>query len=205
MVAGEYGKKFEDTYKKVKRDIKRKTQNYKINTVKIDLAKITKEISLQEFETEIEQMSNKNAYKNGIILDYDNKKDIILIDAEINSNYIINYSDNKIDIDKLNTYLEYRGEKKVENLPEKIKIFTTTAYFCDKDNTLYELYNDDTNIARRKIDTLKTDEIEEILENSCNYLTNMLQTNGQFVYGYSALLNQKLEGYNIVRHEQFGY
>lgn len=202
IVEGKYGKNFKEVYNNAKNSIKKqiKEKNYPIYNVKIDLAQTIEEFSIEQFKEEIEKINEKYSYKRDIILDYENAEDIILIEAELNSNNIINYIENTIDLENLNSYLESSGKSKVNTLPEKIKIFKSISYFCDENDNIYELYSDDQNTKRRKIDINETDNIEEIIDNSCEYLTNMLQDNGKFIYGYSALKNNTLDSYNIVRH-----
>ncbi len=202
IVIGKNGKNFEEIYKEAKKDIKKeiKQKKYSVNNVRIDFAKTIEEVSMEQFEKGIKQTQIKNLYKNGIILDYENAEDIILTQAEINSNCIIDYIKSEIDLSNLNSYMEFCGKNKVEEYPEKIKIFTCISYFCDENDNVYELYSDEFNTQRRKIEKLENKDIEEILNNSCKYLLNMIQEDGQFIYGYSALFNKQINGYDIIRH-----
>ena len=202
IVEGIYGGDFESVYNETKNKIKEEIRknNYTIENVKIDLAKTIKQIPMKQFESLIKATAGDYLYKNDIILDYENREDIMLIEGELNANRIIDYSKNKLDLDKLNEYLSSSGKKEVDYLPENVKVITHYSYICDDKNEVYELYNDNINVERRKLEEIKTEDIEEILTNSCNYLVNMIQDDGKFIYGYSAILNEKLESYNIVRH-----
>ena len=201
IVSIKKGHNFFKVYNEVKKDIKQKIKKnkYKVKYVKIDLLKKDKSMSLQKLQNELEEYDDYT-FRNGLILDYKKSDDIILLESELNSNLIIDYNNCTLDLKQLNNYLSKQGQKKVTSLPKNVLLLTSNSYFCDESNKVYELYGEGLNTGRRILDKIDRSELEEILKTSNNYLFNMLQDNGKFIYGYSAVKNTVLNDYNIVRH-----
>lgn len=156
-------------------------------------------ISLSELKTALKSYK-KFTYRNGLMLDYEDRDDIILTEAELNSNMIIDYSKNNLNLENLNAYLISQGKEPVTYIAKRLKTFTTNSYFCDIDNEVYELGNEGWNTGRRKLEVIKEEDVEEVINCANQYLMDLLKDDGEFVYGYSAVKNEELEGYNRIRH-----
>ena len=79
---------------------------------------------------------------------------IIETAPKINGNKIINYDNDKIDLKRLNEYLkDYKGFE-MGNIPNNLYEFTTIGYFCDETDIVYELYTDELNYGRRKLELM---------------------------------------------------
>lgn len=199
IVKKEKANSIADAYKNVKKEMKTyvKKNNYSSELVKIDFVNEIQEITMNEFKTMLLKLEQEYTFRDGIILDYDNRDDIILTEAELNSNRIIDYDDYEMNLKRLNQYLEFLGENKVEEMPKKLKKFNTISYFCDDNDLVFEI---DGATGQRKQDKLTQEEIDKILNNSTNYLINMIEENGKYTYGYFPLKDEENTDYNILRH-----
>lgn len=176
-----------------------KENSYNAVLVKLDIVQNVEEISMNEFNNSLSDLTQEYTYRKGIILNISDTE-IILTEAELNSNMIIDYDEHELNLTNLNSYLKSRGNIQLKALPSKVKTFTTLGYFCDEDNNAYELYNEGANTGRRVIDNLDKSHINYIVENARNYLLNMIQDDGKFVYGYNPLEDTVNESYNTLRH-----
>lgn len=175
-----------------------KTNNYNTKWTKLEIIDSEEEVYIDEFEN-IELPSVQNgSYRKGMIIPED--QEIILTEAELNSNGIIDYQNQRIDLNKLNEYTKNENRKKVESIPSKIKVFSTIGYFCDEDNNIFEISNNDWDKGRRIIETVNKEETTKIINNSSDYLEKMLKDNGEFQYGYNPITDKDSEDYNILRH-----
>lgn len=174
-----------------------KENNYSAELVKIDFVNEIQELTMNELKAILSKLEQEYTFRYGIVFDYDDREDIILTEAELNSNRIIDYDDCKISLKRLNQYLEILGESKLEKLPEKLKKFNTVSYFCDENDIVYEI---DETTGQRKQEKITQEEVDKILNNSTNYLINMIEGNGKYIYGYNPLKDEENETYNILRH-----
>lgn len=201
IVNSKRGYSINNAYQLLKNEVSSyvKQNNYSASWVKLDIPQNIEEISMDEFNDTISDLAQEYTYRNGIILNFSNTE-IILTEAELNSNMIIDYDDGKLNLSKLNKYLKSRGDLQVRALPTKLKTFTTLSYFCDENNNTYELYNKGANTGRRVQDNLDTSHIDYILKTASDYLFNMIQDDGKFIYGYNPLKDTENNSYNILRH-----
>lgn len=166
--------------------------------VKVDIVNNVKKLDVEKFENALEAY-NTNYYRKGISLDH--LFNIALLESEINSNKIIDYDDDKINKKRLNNYLvKYKNTNVVDKIPKIVYEFTTISYFSDQNNIVYELYTDELNYGRRKIENLDKLSVENILINSGQFLMDNLKEEGKFVYGYFPTFDKEIENYNILRH-----
>lgn len=201
IVNSKRGYSLNNSYQLLKNELSSyvKQNNYSASWVKLDIPQNIEEISMDKFNDTISNLTQEYTYRNGIILNFSNTE-IILTEAELNSNMIIDYDDGKLNLSKLNKYLKSRGDLQVRALPTKLKTFTTLSYFCDENNNTYELYNKGANTGRRVQDNLDTSHIDYILKTASDYLFNMIQDDGKFIYGYNPLKDTENNSYNILRH-----
>lgn len=188
---------YSNTANEIKNYIKRK--HYDPKWVKLDIVKDVQEILQTDLDHELKNTIEEYTYRKGIIIE-DNNIEIVLTEAELNSNLIYDYDKNTIDLNFLNLYLKNNDMPTISTIPNKLKIFTTLSYFCDESNNGYKLYNNGANTGRRLQDANNYNDIKDIVENSSNYLANMVQDDGKFIYGYYPLQCAYIEDYNIVRH-----
>ena len=153
----------------------------------------------------------QNFFRKGIALD--DRFDTAFLEAEISGNKLltyyserdvadgnIDYSANLLHLQNINYYLDkFHGEPALTGLPDEIVIFTTMGYFCDEDGQVLELYNDGMDTGRRKA-TADATYLEPLVLSASNYLYDLIEPDGKFVYGYYPVFDNWMTGYNIVRH-----
>ena len=202
IVKSKIGTSTDNTLKDVVNEAKKyiKENNYSTESIKIDFANYIEEISTDDLSSEFSYYGFDNSFRYGLVFCYENRDDIILTEAELNSNMIIDYDNFKIDLKNLNNYLTSCGQNSVASLPSTCTAFTTISYFIDSDNKVYEIGQDFKDIGRRNITSLDAENVENIISNASNYLANMIQENGKFIYGYYPLTDTEINGYNILRH-----
>lgn len=201
IVKSKKGYSINNAYQLLKNEVSSyvKQNNYNTSWVKLDIVQNIEEISIDEFNDTISDLVQEYIYRRGIILNFADTE-IILTEAELNSNMIIDYDDCKLDLNNLNAYLQSRGDLQLRNLPTKLKTFTTLGYFCDENNNTYKLYNEGANTGRRVYDNLDKSQIDYIVQNASEYLFDMIQDDGKFIYGYNPLKDTENDNYNILRH-----
>ncbi len=184
-----------------KKEMLSKIKKYDINPewVKLDVINDNKEILSKNFESEVTNLNN-NTCRKGIA--FDENFDIALLEAEINSNIIIDYKQKELDLSKLNKYItsDRKTKDKLKSFPEKLITFTSVGYIYD-DKGIYKLESKEENFGRRKIENIDELFLLETIENASEYLIDAVKENGEFIYRYNALTNKETDDYNILRHE----
>ena len=159
----------------------------------------------------------KNRWHNfsRIGLAFDGQFKNAFIEAEVNANKMIRYHYSQHDINKgnidyedilinlgnINHYLKsYYGVPPISDIPDEITIFTARGFFCDENSVIRELYNDNMNYGRRRVDLVDNRVINEAIISASEYLINLIEEDGKFVYGYFPIFGEKMTNYNIVRH-----
>lgn len=165
--------------------------------VKLDVVTNLEEISLKDFKNIISPFKNYS-YRNGLILPLEDRK-IVLTETELNANSIIDYKKDTLSLTNLNHYLKECKEPQVKQLPKELITFSTTSLFYEN-GTVYELYQEGADTGRRKLEHLQKSDVDFVLKESTNYLSNLVQDNGRFIYGYNPLKDKEDTDYNILRH-----
>ena len=169
--------------------------NIKPIWVKMDVVNEIEEVDNIE---ELIEGTGEYYFKKGISFDSD--FNYAFLEAELNSNNIINYLNKSISLIKLNQYLVRNNYSELSEIPDELQLFTTISYICDENSDVYELYTDEINGGRRIKDQLTKEEILEMLNNNVEFLKENILDSGKYIYGYSALTDSKFDNYNILRH-----
>ena len=183
------GEAWNDASNKTRKDIL--DNKYNPMWVKVDVIYITKEKTYDNLKE-----SNELLRAKGIAFDKD--YDVFLLEAELTQNGIIN-DKGEIELDALNTYFIKRGNIGVEDIPNKLIVFSCLGYFCDSENNVYKMGIDNENYGRRS-NNIDKDLIEEVILGSSNYLKTLSKEDGSFIYGYYPVGNTMIGSYNILRH-----
>jgi len=137
------------------------------------------------------------------------------IEAEVNGNKMLKYQFSQADInrgsvdtdsilinlDNINHYRKvYYNQPQIKAVPESIIVFTARCFFCGEDDIIHELYNDNMDYGRRRVDLVDSNVINEVIVGASEYLVSLIEESGRFTYGYFPIFNAKIEGYNILRH-----
>ena len=167
--------------------------------IKIDIVKEEQKIATSDLYSYIYD-AEKFCFKKGISFSKD--YEVALLEAELNSNKIIDYAINDIDYDNLNAYLNTtnKGMITLKEQPEQLILFSCESYFYEEGN-LYTTYSSGNGYGRRITDGLEKEEIENTIKNAVQYLQNHVKEDGSFVYLYYPIEQEEAEDYNILRHE----
>lgn len=123
-----------------------------------------------------------------------------LLEAQINSEGILNYETGKLDLEKVNKALGSMGKKKLSKIPEYIYLFKTQGYFAENDAYALKLTNGDYGDTGRREVPITHTSLETLAQKSSSYLSSICGSDGKFVYGYYPIDNEVIEGYNMLRH-----
>ena len=165
--------------------------------LKADVVVTSEEVGRLAVEAEAASVS-ANYYRKGIA--FDRNFDTALLEAEINSNAVLDYETGEVRLEALNTYLAAHDRACLDTVPETLISFTCKSWFCDADDTTAALYDDQWNYGRRESGTPDREETYDRICAASEYFLRQIREDGSFVYGYSAASGEKLPGYNSIRH-----
>ena len=154
----------------------------------------------------------QNFFRKGIALDKD--FDVAFLEAEISGNKLVKYYTEReiatqaidfdadlLDLQNINFYLSrWRNGEGIEKTPDEIIVFTTTGFFCDENDIVYDLHNEGMYTGRRKIDTADGEFLSPLVMRASEYLYELIQPDGSFTYGYFPVFDNWMTSYNILRH-----
>lgn len=123
-----------------------------------------------------------------------------LLEAQINSEGILDYTTGRLDLAKVNKALGAMGKKKLSSIPETIYLFKTQGYFAENTSYAMKLTNGDYGDTGRRSVDITAQSLETLAEKSSSYLASICDVRGKFVYGYYPIDNEEIEGYNMLRH-----
>ena len=135
---------------------------------------------------------------NGLALD--DKFEIALPEGELNGRGIYDYSDDEIDIKRLNKRLKEHGLNEIEAIPENMIGFKSWGWFCDENNAVYTLYREGADTSRRQLNGIDADYAHNVIDTASLYLVNQVREDGTFVYNYHPQVDKEMDDYNILRH-----
>lgn len=142
----------------------------------------------------------KKFFRRGLA--FDGALQYAFLEAELNAVPLLRYGEENpgVALEKVNTYLEKNNMPPMESLPGEVLAFQCQGVFCDLDDRIYPLYHRGLEYGRRKIDAFTKEIVDETVTSAAAQLSNMLQKNGEFQYGFRAHTAKPLSGYNMVRH-----
>ena len=178
------------------RDYVRKHQ-YNPMWVKADIVKASRLISSADFSKELKHWRHE-FFRCGVAFDIDFKT--ALLEAELNGAKILEYEEECVDFNYLNTYLKKANRTPLPELPDSYVIFSCDGWFCDNDSTVYTLNSSGYEYGRREIETIDKDFAAQVVTNASGFLMNQVNADGSFVYGIYPRFDRDIENYNIVRH-----
>ena len=174
-----------------------KTTPFAVSYVKADLLDQGDWFPLETVNTILES-ARKNFWRFGIA--FDAALHTAFLEQELNMQRLIRYDPNGISLQRINDYLLGQNRPQIFRLPDAVLVFSCQAVFSDADEKIYLLYDEGYQYGRRKIEQIDRPLLEQILSTAGQSLSDMVEPNGKFRYGYFADLNKKLTGYNIPRH-----
>lgn len=176
--------------------------------IKADIVKDIHEYTYEGFIKYISQVKT-NYFREGIA--FDKMFNTAFMEQEVNANVFIDGSKDTaqkhIVWKNINFYIKNNLGLKYEiqeNTVQNVYTFTTIGFFHDE-NKCYKLNNEWLNNGRRYIESINGEMIRFIIEKSSSHLSNQIDSNGKFRYGYFACFNKEVPGYNALRHASTTY
>ena len=133
-------------------------------------------------------------------LSIDPKFETAFPEGMMNGMGLYDYSDDRIDIDRLNDWLEENGKQPLKIVPDDMIAFEAWGWFCDENNEIYPLCREGADRGRRQVPALDADLAKEVIYNVSSYLMNQVQADGRFIYGLRPQFDREIDSYNILRH-----
>jgi len=133
-------------------------------------------------------------------LSFDPKFETAFPEGMMNGMGLYDYSDDRIDIDRLNDWLEENGKQPLKIVPDDMIAFEAWGWFCDENNDIYPLCREGADRGRRQVPALDADFAKEVIYNASSYLMNKVQADGRFIYGLRPQFDKEIDSYNILRH-----
>ena len=133
-------------------------------------------------------------------LSFDPRFETAFPEGMMNGMGLYDYSDDRIDIDRLNDWLEENGKQRLMIVPDDMVAFEAWGWFCDENNEIYPLCREGADRGRRQVPALDADFAKEVIYNASSYLMNQVQADGRFIYGLRPQFDKEIDSYNILRH-----
>lgn len=165
--------------------------------IRADVVERVEKIAVDDIGREISGMY-ENSFRKGI--SFDDSFNLALLEAEINCNKIIDYDKDKISLENLNYYLRQYGRGYLAQIPDSLWLFSCRGWLCDEGGAVYDLYDNEEDYGRRRVEKVDKDCVRALTDTSSKYLADLVQDNGKFVYGYYPTSDREIKDYNIMRH-----
>lgn len=133
-------------------------------------------------------------------LSFDPKFETALPEGALNGLALYDYKDDRVDMERLNDWLEENGKKPFQILPDDMIGFECRGWFCDENDTIYPLSSDGADTGRRQLSGIDADYAKNIIDTASSYLVNQVNEDGTFIYGIRPQYDKEINQYNILRH-----
>ena len=133
-------------------------------------------------------------------LAFDSKFEMAIVEGELNGRGIYDYKDNKVNMTRLNNWMEEKGRKTLQILPDDMTGFKCRGWFCDENNEVYPLYYEGADTGRRQLSGIDADYAKDIINAASSYLVNQVKPDGTFNYNILPQFDKDSDDYNILRH-----
>jgi len=201
---------FEKSWELAVKNLEKKIQSLNVNPIwlKVDIVTKINEFSLQSF---IKYISNikVNYFREGIVFDRHFK--LAFLEQEVNANVFIHEIKNPsmkiLAWKNINFYIKNNiglDLRLDDNIVQSIYTFNTSGAF-DDGLRCYALGNKSLDNGRRCVESLDLDFLQFIIQKSSDYLSDQVNENGEFRYGYFPCFNKEIQNYNILRHASTTY
>lgn len=171
--------------------------DYNALWLKADLVNKAEEYNTWDFSLELKHWRHE-FFRKGI--SFDPEFSTALLEAELNGAKILDYDEECVKLNYLNSYLKKAERNTLTALPDDFILFTCDGWFCDENGKVYELNNDGYEYGRRSVDTIDKAFAAELVENASGFLIDQVGKDGKFIYGYYPRFDKEIDNYNIVRH-----
>lgn len=118
----------------------------------------------------------------------------------MNGSGLYDYKEDRVSMERLNTWLAENGKKPLQMLPDDMVEFECLGWFCDENDEIYTLSNDGADTGRRIVPALDADYARNIIDAASSFLMDQVQADGSFIYGIRPQFDKEIDDYNILRH-----
>lgn len=167
--------------------------------VKADIMVDSERVDLQELERRL-YAGSEQGFRRGIAFDDDLLT--ALLEAELNSGYLLSYRKRSLEIERINAYIKHWCGMELEALPEYVTLFDCRSYFHDG-SEVHTLFDRGPSTGRRVTEELSKELIGESIKGVASYIKKNIGTgesHGCFRYGVLPMYHQELSGYSLLRH-----
>lgn len=165
--------------------------------LKVDLLTHAEKVTQAELNKRV-KACRENGFRYGLA--FDAGYQTALLEAEVSASGAIDYDKNALDLASANIYLAQAERAGVGVMNNEVVVFTTKGYFCDENDEVAELSEEGASTGRRLMDTVDKQTIQTMTASAANYLADIVQDDGRFVYSYAPTTNKRSSSYNILRH-----
>ncbi len=167
--------------------------------VKADIVNGAEEIDSSELPERVKESGYEKFFRLGV--SFDRGFETAFLEQEMNACKMYDYKETfSLDKDMINLYRENRGEDPVEEIPEKLILFSAKGFFCNENGEVYELYDEGEEYGRRVMAEMDRKAAYDVVRSASEYLMKGQKKDGSFTYGYYPSFDNEIEYYNIIRH-----
>ncbi|MBD8007628.1 glycoside hydrolase family protein [Bacillus norwichensis] len=206
--ASDITKVFQGIRKKVTTFIQK--SNFDPQWLKLDIVKDLTELPFKQLEDKIAK-TRINYFRHGISFDPEFR--LAFLEQEINGNAMIKSTKNgpiALDEKNINNYMKYNLHVRFPFVKTKyddknVFLFNTVGAFKDSDSdVIHNLYDGTLTNGIRKTENIR-DEVKALIHKATYFLTDQIQPDGKFEYGYFSAYAKRINTYNILRHSSALY
>ena len=129
--------------------------------LRVDLVSKAWEIDSKTLKNEI---GNSSSGFDFIGLSFDNSFETSLLEGELNGRSIYDYKNDEISLIHLNEWLEEKGKKPLDELPEHMIAFKCWSWFCDENNAVLPLCHEGADTGRREVSAIDAEYAKDIID-----------------------------------------
>lgn len=132
---------------------------------------------------------------------FDSTFNASLLEAEINSNELIDYDINKnLTFDKVSLYFKDCKNIDIKSMPDTVYLFSCRGYIKDSDGCYTLNYDNNSSYGRRISSAVDYNYISDTVKNVSKYMFDNMTADGKFSYGIYPVVGLPIEQYNISYH-----
>lgn len=169
--------------------------------VKADIVNSIEKISSSSLSSRISADSGiyGEYFRKGIA--FDSLFDTALLEAEINSNELIDYDITKnFVVDKANTYLKETSGASLSSMPDTVYLFSCRGFIKDTDGCYTLNYAQNNSYGVRESATVDYNYITSTATQVSKYLFDNISSDGKFIYGFYPVIGLPIDEYYISYH-----
>lgn len=81
-----------------------------------------------------------------------------------------------------------------------VHMLATAGLFCGEDGVVHELYGNNRNAGRRRVEPLGSNTLDHVIKDAADFLARQVGNDGRFIYGYHPCFDRQISAYNALRH-----